>query len=79
MQRPAVLQVNQLGSWRNAITFDVDAFDERATLDAAEALARAIDPRGTIKLRIVATDHQPGNVLMTWDMHKGWTPWRDAP
>lgn len=72
MSRPAKLQINQRGAWRDALRFDFDALTDKSLfLDAAAEMARSTGQTGTT-MRIV-TDASHPEQLMAWDAESGWT------
>ncbi len=72
MRRLCKLQINQAGSWRDMLRFDLNAVDSEALQIAAVNLMIVGDPNGQAKLRIT-TDDSLQNVLIHWDAKKGWT------
>lgn len=75
MTRPAKLQVNQSGSWRDALRFDVDAVSDNNMylfLNAAAEMVRSTGQAGTT-MRIVSDQSPPKRVLY-WTAKSGWKP-----
>ena len=73
MARPAMLQINQAGSWRNVIHFDVDTANYDAMEDAAANLVLLADgPDSTATLRTVNPTTQPPTALRRWNAREGW-------
>jgi hypothetical protein len=72
MSRPAKLQINQRGAWRDALRFDFDQLlDEKQFLAVAAELVEYSGQEATTTLRIVSADN-PSVRLMTWDAASGW-------
>ncbi len=77
--KPVRLELNNSGAWKVLGRFDA-ADDEQSSLvlDAAEDLVKALhnseDPKGCPTLR-VSMDDSLQQVLMRWDLERGW---RDA-
>ncbi len=73
-RKPAMLQANVSGGWRNVCRIDcADEVAADAALEAAEKLALAsIDQ---VKLRICIDQAHPSDPpLMTWNEKAGWKP-----
>lgn len=80
MTRPAKLQINQRGAWRDALRFDVDAIDDNSMhvfLSAAVDMVRSIGQKG-ITMRIVS-DQSPPKRVLSWTAERGWKPEGNAP
>lgn len=76
MNKPAMLQINTSGAWRNVVPFDVA--DENSTnliMEAAATLAAHGDGEPTV--RIVSRKDGYAEPLMCWERKSGrWEPWR---
>lgn len=76
MKRPTQLQINQSGSWRAVLNFDLSGVPTEF-LQAAEDLVRLSGADATMRLVICETGPNGGpvatrTVLMTWSRSKGW-------
>lgn len=76
MSRPAQLQINQSGSWRSVLDFDmVQAPPE--FLETADQLARLAGARTTMRVVYCQSRDDGGkrptnNMLMHWTRDTGW-------
>jgi hypothetical protein len=80
MTRPAKLQVNQSGAWRDMLRFDVDAVSDNSMylfLKAAAEMVRSTGQTGTT-MRIVSDEVTPKRVL-SWTAKTGWKPEGNTP
>jgi hypothetical protein len=73
---PAQLQINQTGSWRSALDFDLAAAPPEF-LETADQLARMAGSKTTMRVvscrRTDSGSTMPtGNVLKRWDRESGW-------
>lgn len=72
--KPATLQVNSRGAWRNVCDFDVA--DEAATGHVMEAAATlATYSLGKTTVRIVKVEDGYPSPLMLWSPREGWKQW----
>lgn len=77
MTRPAKLQINQSGAWRDVLRFDIDQLvNEAAFLEAADKMMRSTGSMKT--MRIVSDESLPGR-LMYWNAEHGWKPDGNTP
>lgn len=77
MSKPAMLQINTRGSWRNVCEFDVS--DGAATSHIMEAGAMlATYSIEKPKVRVVKDEGGYAAPLMMWSPDAGWKPWRSA-
>lgn len=72
MTRPAKLQINQSGAWRDVMRFDIDKIDEALFLEGAGAMVRNSGQDRTT-MRIVTDEPIPG-LLTYWKADRGWMP-----
>lgn len=75
--KPVRLELNNSGSWKVLGRFDAADDDQSAlVLDAAEELIKTLHNGGPAKkcptLR-VSVDDGIGEVLIRWDIERGWT------
>lgn len=79
MSRPAKLQINQDGTWRDALSFDIDQLvSDAAFLEATDKMMNSIHCE-LCMMRIVATKHSMHidanlpifGILAIWD-ENGW-------
>ena len=76
MKKPALLQINTAGSWRNVVEFD--AADDVATAQIKRAgVALAVYGAGSITLRVVERAGAHVSPTESWTPNAGWKPWRD--
>ena len=76
MSKPATLQLNARGSWRNVCKFDVaDPHACANVMEAGATLAAYSTDKPTV--RIVANDGF-ATPLMRWSQDRGWRPWETA-
>ena len=75
MSKPATLQINARGSWRNVCNFDVA--DPEACNNVMEAGA-TIATYSTEKSAVRVIRNESGNPepLMYWTPEAGWVDWR---
>lgn len=74
--KPAKLQVNTTGAWKDVVRFDVA--DEGASTGVMNA-ARDIGFFATHDVRFrVVRDEALNEPLMTWTKQDGWKEWRHA-
>lgn len=72
MTRPAKLQINQRGAWRDVMTVDIDQLaDEAGFLEGAAAMVRHSGNMERTTMRIVSAD-DPLVRLMGWRADSGW-------
>lgn len=77
MKKPAMLQINTAGSWRNVVEFDVaDADAADHVMKACAALATY--GYGRIRARVVKPTNGYPEPLMYWTPEAGWKRWRNA-
>lgn len=74
--KPAKLQVNTAGAWKNVARFDVA---DEAACPAVMNAARDIGFHATHEVRFrVVRDDALNEPLMTWTKQDGWKEWRHA-
>lgn len=72
--KPATLQINSRGAWRNVCDFDVA--DEAATSHVLDAAATLVTySLGKASARIVKVEGGYPAPLMVWSPKDGWKPW----
>ncbi|MBK1613354.1 hypothetical protein CKO44_07705 [Rubrivivax gelatinosus] len=76
MRKPVRLELNNSGSWKCLGRFDAgDQVQTELVLGGAESLVKTLHNGGPGKcptLR-VSFDDALGEVLLRWDIHRGWT------
>lgn len=75
MTRPAKLQINQLGAWRDVMRFDLDTLaDKSLFLDAAAEMVRSTGLTETTMRVVIDMNSylKPPVLLMTWGVAAGW-------
>lgn len=72
--KPATLQINSRGAWRNVCDFDVA--DGAAAAHVMEAAATLVAySLGKASARIVKVQDGYPSPLMVWSESEGWKPW----
>lgn len=75
--KPAKLQVNLAGAWKDVAPFDANDEDASgAILDSAHCIG--MHATGDMKFRIVKAQDALPEVLMHWTRADGWKEWRHA-
>jgi hypothetical protein len=75
--KPAMLQINARGAWRNVCRFDVaDKAAADQVMEAAATIAEHSIDKPT--LRVVKDEGGYAVPLMSWKRESGWKPWRTA-
>ncbi|MGA0569610.1 hypothetical protein ACO2Q9_02695 [Variovorax sp. VNK109] len=74
MKKPAKLQVNTAGAWKDVCSFDVaDATGTAIIMNAAHDIGYYANP--AVGFRVVSVRDGYATPLMSWAKDNGWTEW----